>query len=200
MPHKDLFNKKKYMKKYYQDNKEKILDGTRKYYQDNKEKILDSTRKYYQDNKEKISTQYKKYYQDNREKILARNRKYHNKIFNIKKYTDISIPFLNKKISNMKERSNDVTLTAEELLELIPKDLKCPVFGTKFSFGEGNNWKFRQNSMSVDRIDNNKGYHKDNIVIVSFKANVMKSSATLNELYQVADFYYELEKRSKSSA
>ena len=100
----------------------------------------------------------------------------------------------------MKERSHDVTLTAEELLELIPEDLKCPVFGTKFSFGKGHNWKFKQNNMSVDRIDNNKGYHKDNIVIVSFKANVMKSSATLKELYQVADFYYELEKRSKSNA
>ena len=100
----------------------------------------------------------------------------------------------------MRDRGNDVTLTAEELLELIPKDLKCPVFGTKFSFGEGHKWKSKQNSMSVDRIDNNKGYHKDNIVIVSFKANAMKSSATLKELYQVADFYYELEKGSKSNA
>ena len=104
------------------------------------------------------------------------------------------------KIGKMKERSNDVTLTAEELLELIPKDLKCPVFGIKFSFGKGNDWKFKQYSMSVDRIDNNKGYHKDNVVIVSSKANTMKSSDTLKELYQVADFYYGLEKRSKSSA
>ena len=194
------FNKKEYMKKYYSDNKEKILYNNRKYYQDNKEKVRDTSRKYYQNNKEKISTHYKKYYQDNKEKILARNKKYHNKIVNIKKYTDISIPFLNKKISNMRDRSNDVTLTAEELLELIPKDLKCPVFRTKFSFGEGNDWTTKQNSMSVDRIDNNKGYHKDNVVIVSFKANVMKSTATLKELYQVADFYYELEKRIKSNA
>ena len=116
------------------------------------------------------------------------------------KYTDISMSFLSYKIGKMKASTKDVTLTAEELLELIPKDLKCPVFGTKFSFGKGHNWKYKQNSMSVDRIDNNKGYNKDNIVIVSFKANAMKSSATLKELYQVADFYYELEKRSKSSA
>ena len=176
------FNKKEYDKKYYQANREKILVNNKKYYQDNKEKVL---------------AQYKKYYQDNKEKIRDTQRKYTSNLYNIKKYTDISMPFLNKKIGYMKERSNDVTLTAEELLELIPKDLKCPVFGTKFSFGEGHKWKSKQNSMSVDRIDNNKGYHKDNIVIVSFKANTMKSSATLKELYQVADFYYELEKRSK---
>ena len=158
------------------------------------------SKKYYQDNKESILIQQKNYRADNKEKVRDMKRKYRSNYFNIMKYTDISMPFLNYKIGKMKERSNDVTLTAEELLELIPKDLKCPVFGTKFSFGKGHNWKYKQNSMSVDRIDNNKGYNKDNLVIVSFKANAMKSSATLKELYQVADFYYELEKRSKSSA
>ena len=158
------------------------------------------SKKYYQDNKESILIQQKNYRADNKEKVRDMKRKYRSNYFNIMKYTDISMPFLNYKIGKMKERSNDVTLTAEELLELIPKDLKCPVFGIKFSFGKGNDWKFKQYSMSVDRIDNNKGYHKDNVVIVSSKANTMKSSATLKELYQVADFYYELEKRSKSSA
>ena len=157
-------------------------------------------KKYYQDNKESILIQQKNYRADNKEKVRDMKRKYRSNYFNIMKYTDISMSFLSYKIGHMKERSNDVTLTAEELLELIPKDLKCPVFGTKFSFGKGHNWKYKQNSMSVDRIDNNKGYNKDNIVIVSFKANAMKSSATLKELYQVADFYYELEKRSKSNA
>ena len=194
------FNKKEYDKKYRQDNKSERKEYSKKYYQANREKILDKNKKYYQDNKEKVLAQYKKYYQDNKEKIRDTQRKYTSNLYNIKKYTDISIPFLNKKISNMRDRSNDVTLTAEELLELIPKDLKCPVFRTKFSFGEGNDWTTKQNSMSVDRIDNNKGYHKDNVVIVSSKANTMKSSATLKELYQVADFYYELEKRIKSNA
>ena len=157
-------------------------------------------KKYYQDNKESILIQQKNYRADNKEKVRDMKRKYRSNYFNIMKYTDISMSFLSYKIGKMKASTKDVTLTAEELLELIPKDLKCPVFGTKFSFGKGHNWKYKQNSMSVDRIDNNKGYHKDNVVIVSSKANTMKSSATLKELYQVADFYYGLEKRSKSSA
>ena len=144
--------------------------------------------------------QQKNYRADNKEKVRDMKRKYRSNYFNIMKYTYISMSFLSYKIVKMKASTKDVTLTAEELLELIPKDLKCPGFGTKFSFGKGHNWKYKQNSMSVDRIYNNKGYNKDNIVIVSFKANAMKSSATLKELYQVADFYYELEKRSKSSA
>ena len=114
-------------------------------------------KKYYQDNKEQILVQQKNYRADNKEKVRDMKRKYRSNYFNIMKYTDISMPFFNYKIGKMKERSNDVTLTAEELVELIPKDLKCPVFGTKFSFGKGHNWKYKQNSMSLDRIDNNKG-------------------------------------------
>ena len=148
----------------------------------------------------------KQYYTNNKErwKGYALKRKterdqyqiqYRKALNNIKKHSDISRPFLVKKIAAMRSRHDSVTLTTEELLELIPKNLKCPIFGIKFKFGTHHNWSDRQKGMSVDRIDNSKGYHKDNIVIVSSKANIMKSSATLKELYQVADFYYELEKK-----
>ena len=137
----------------------------------------------------------RKYRRDNIEKALAYSRKYYQDINNIKKYTDITITWLRIRIYRLTQTANDVTVTPEELLELIPKDLKCPVFRNKFTFRTGNDWKRKQYAMSVDRIDNSKGYHKDNIVIVSMKANTMKSSATLKELYQVADFYYELEKK-----
>jgi len=156
-----------------------------------RDKRIEYMRQYYINNKEK----YRGYDRKRKPKAAIYNKKYQKSIQDINKHSDIGIPFLMKKLHAMRSRHGSVTLTTGELLELIPKDLTCPVFGTKFKFGTYHDWSDRQKGMSVDRIDNSKGYHKDNVVVVSFKANTMKSSATLKELYQVADFYYELEKK-----
>jgi len=195
MPHKDRNKRIEYAKQYYKNNREELRKKNKEYCTKNKEEIKERVKLYYQNNKEKYSAYKIEYQLKNKEKIREYQLKYTKSLNNINKHSDISKSFLTKKVCSMKNRHDSVTLTAEELLELIPKDLKCPVFGIKFVFGKGNNWSDKQNSMSIDRIDNNKGYHKDNVVVVSFKANTMKSTATLKELYQVADFYHKLEKK-----
>ena len=136
----------------------------------------------------------KTYYARNKDRILLQ----HHINNNIKKYSDIKRYYLTRKISHLRISSRrrsleELTLTREELLDAIPRDLICPIFKTKFTFSD--NKKEMLSTLSVDRIDNNKGYHKDNIIVVSSRANVIKSTATVKELYQVADFYYELEKK-----
>jgi hypothetical protein len=58
----------------------------------------------------------------------------------------------------------------------------CPVLGIKLAF---NTVASDDNSYSVDRIDNTKGYTMDNICIMSLKANKMKSNGTLEELVKI---------------
>jgi uncharacterized membrane protein len=48
------------------------------------------------------------------------------------------------------------------------------------------------NSPSLDRIDNTKGYVRGNVVVVSWLANRMKSNATVEQLVALAAFYQKL--------
>ena len=67
--------KRELKNKYYEDNKDEILDKLKIYKNNNKEKISKSGEKYYVDNKEAIIDKVKQYYQNNREKVLERQRK-----------------------------------------------------------------------------------------------------------------------------
>jgi hypothetical protein len=54
----------------------------------------------------------------------------------------------------------------------------CPVLGIKLERLD----KRHDGSPSLDRIDNTKGYIKNNIAIISWRANAIKKDATLEEL------------------
>lgn len=74
---------------------------------------------------------------------------------------------------------------------IIPE--KCPLLEVPFIFGEQGNYEY---TPTIDRIDNSKGYTKNNIWIISKKANSMKNSASFEEL-QV--FYKNVLRYSLSS-
>lgn len=54
----------------------------------------------------------------------------------------------------------------------------CPVLGIPI-FKTNN--QCRDNSASLDRIDNSKGYVKGNVCVISFRANQLKNCGTLEE-------------------
>lgn len=64
--------------------------------------------------------------------------------------------------------------------------ISCPVLGIGLKFNRG---EAKDNSYSIDRIDNTKGYTIDNIVVVSLKANKLKNNASIDELGKIAGYY-----------
>lgn len=94
-----------------------------------------------------------------------------------------------------KKAGLECTLTVDDLV--IPE--YCPVLGIKLSFGlgwgEGMALEKKDRRASVDRIDNALGYTPNNIVIVSFRANRLKSDATLAELRKLVGFYEQVKGR-----
>jgi cupin superfamily acireductone dioxygenase involved in methionine salvage len=70
----------------------------------------------------------------------------------------------------------------------------CPVLGIPLKH---NSRHMGDSSPTIDRIDNSRGYTRDNIVIISMKANRLKSNATLEEIQQIAEFYKKFQKKEK---
>jgi hypothetical protein len=63
---------------------------------------------------------------------------------------------------------------------------KCPVFGTEFKWmGNG---KIMPESPNLDRIKPSLGYVEGNVVIISSRANNIKSYATWQEIRMVSDW------------
>ena len=72
----------------------------------------------------------------------------------------------------------------------IPK--KCPVLGIKI-FKKG---KFKtDNSATLDRLIPNKGYVKDNVMVISDRANRLKRDMNLNELIILNSYLKKLKKK-----
>lgn len=73
------------------------------------------------------------------------------------------------------------------LFDLQPSDIVvpacCPVLGIKLNFNNSSSNK--DDSPSLDRINPSLGYTKNNIAVISMKANRIKNDATLDELQRV---------------
>ena len=72
---------------------------------------------------------------------------------------------------------------------------KCPVLGVDFRISEVGS-KNNDLAPSIDRINPKKGYVRDNIIVVSMKANRIKSDATFDEIRKVANFYEKLSRKN----
>ena len=90
-----------------------------------------------------------------------------------------------------KEKNLDFDITKEYLLSIAPDE--CPVFKTAFVWGY-NRRGYSQDSPTLDRVFNNLGYIKENVVFISKKANTAKSSYQYQDLYKLADWLHDKEK------
>lgn len=129
-------------------------------------------KEYRKRNKEILDAQRKEWAHSNKEKQHEYHRRY--------RENDPIAYYIRTKRAESKKKGLEFRLTKEDLV--IPE--VCPVFKTPFLKGT----KF---AMSIDRIDNTKGYIPNNIQIMSRLANTMKNEATPEQLIQFANWIYK---------
>jgi len=131
---------------------------------------------YYEKNKEtQLAIQKEKYARstpEEKQKKVERNKEW------IKAHPEYQLWKQAKDSS--KQRGLDFTITQEDII--IPTH--CPYLGIALTnIRDGGR---QDTNISLDRIDNTKGYVKDNIQVISSKANYMKRDATIPELLAFA--------------
>lgn len=148
----------------------------------------------------------KEYYKFNREEILQRVKErsltikeelsdYHKVYRELNKEKLASISYLNKRKNpevelyrRVKSRARKQKLAFDLQLSDIVIPEFCPVLHIPLFIGEG---IASPNSPSMDRIDPTKGYTKDNVQVISYKANTMKSDANETDLILFAFWVLE---------
>ena len=165
-----ICNKCKYEKhkKWREQNQEKIKRYSREYhkqwYEANKEEKLAKNAEWKENNKDQYKQSERNRYERDYAKIIWRGAK--------ERAVKKSIPF---------------DIDVEDII--IPT--VCPVLGIQIypAFRKENGGIFSDNSPSLDRIDVTKGYTKGNVMIISWRANRIKTNATIEELKMFCEYY-----------
>ena len=141
------------MRDYYLANKERSRIANKQYRDKHKESLNEYNRNYYQNNK-------KVFFDTN--KNNARNNWEH---------------YLFLQVRSRARRTNiEFNITINDIV--IPD--RCPYMGIPLTkeLGQGQ----LLTNASLDRIDNTKGYIKNNVQVISRLANTMKSNSTKEQL------------------
>lgn len=147
-----------YNQAYYAKHKEKVKKQAIDYYHANKDKVLEDVKKYRNENRETIREKGREYY---RRKPVNR--------------------MLNRARARAKKFGWEFNIDESDII--IPTH--CPLLGIELYIAEGLK-SSKENSASLDRIDPTKGYIKGNVLVISHKANTIKSNATPQEILMLA--------------
>lgn len=187
----EKLRRKLYGKEYSAKHKEKLKEYYKKYNsiygKTNKEDIRLRKKEYRKINKEKIQKK-RKIYQANSDKFKKRIKNW-SKNHWIKNKTRIysrrtmnwHLQFINicKRRNRVKYNNTVLDFDADYLLELFNKQNRlCAYFNVPLKIV---NTKKHPLKPSLDRIDNSKGYTKDNIVLCCLMANMGRNSCSYEE-------------------
>lgn len=121
----------------------------------------------------------KQYRDDNKDRMSEQNK------VRYKKEKTYLYYMLKRAERRAKEKGLEFDLTVDDVV--IPE--LCPILGVPLVIGEGKGPK--PFSPSLDKINPDMGYTKGNVVVISMRANQIKSNASLEEIEKVCQYLRE---------
>jgi hypothetical protein len=84
-----------------------------------------------------------------------------------------------------KIKNREFNITVDYVCSIITDT--CPIFNSALYYNKGAKDSM-MHSPSLDRIDPSRGYTEDNLIVISHRANMLKSNATWQELQTIVDW------------
>lgn len=201
--HREEINRKN--RERYQQNIEKERERSRaKYYRD-KEKTKEQKRKWNAENKEQLEKYQAQYRELNKDKELARSKRWYEQQDPVKLYQK------RKQRQLELHGTNAYYITPERNFKMYQRNAKKRNISFDITFED-----FKQHwqqqcyycndyieTIGIDRLDNNKGYTKDNIVSCCRLCNWMKNkfdaSSFIEQCMKITDTHYERKLKVEAS-
>lgn len=94
-----------------------------------------------------------------------------------------ALKLFEKAKARAKDGDLNFNITVQDIEAAWPADGKCPVLGIELKRGKGSS---QDASPTLDRVNPEWGYVRDNIAVISNRANRMKNNARASELERIA--------------
>ena len=150
-----------------------------------KDKAVEKARRHelYLKNRDAIKKRTAEYRKTHREQYLMYSNRWYKKMRG-------SLDFWKRiLLYSAKQRATKLNLPFNLTLDDVSIPEKCPIFGTILEISTK---IAKDNSPSLDRIIPNLGYVKGNVIVISYRANVLKRDASPDELMKLALFYKKI--------
>lgn len=157
------------------------LIAVRKWEKNNPEKVAEYAKRAYVRNREKRLAGQKKWYEDNRDRVMREQK------LKRKNRPEMFLYYSAKTRAKKKGLAFSISITDI----IIPE--RCPILGVRIVTGGGKGW--HQNSPSLDRVIPSRGYTKNNIAVISHRANRIKSDGTIEELVKIIKYIRKITKK-----
>lgn len=147
-----------------------------------RQKVINRATERQEQNNERHKQYIASYYQRNKEAAYESAKRWRARHHGTRPY------IIQQMIARARRRARqyqiDYNLTYEYLVAIWPDDVVCPVLGIELDLSG----EILHRCASIDRIDNTRGYVQGNVSVVSFRANSIKSDATLQELERLVEY------------
>lgn len=172
-------------KLWEKNNPEKLRAYGAKYRGKNREKMRERAKQYREENKEQIRAK-------KRAKYAADPEKYNRQCRESAKRHPISI-WVRHTLYAHKQKGCKVLISSGYLRVLVQYSPECYYCGVKLAFREG---KFKRNSATLDRVNNEMVIRKENIRIICRACNTTKYDRTHEEFVRYCrEIFFKFDKR-----